>query len=862
MSNQDRKTALCAQSIPAQLTGIDFVQIKDKDVQNTLQVFFIVEPDDLASPLVDGGSLPVALTAVELSAISIDSQSSGQQIEVSSATWIEENSCTTDSGAEKRIALEINVSEPGGFELHRLTLNFEQLDRFFKSTIFSFKQACPSDLDCATESECPEQPRKNVNIDYLARDFWSFRSALIDFASQYYPEWEEKIEADQAMMILEVMAAIGDEFAYTQDRYALEAYLSTATQTQNIINHARLVDYQVNRGKSAETTLIIGATGTPQYTRIRDDNSSIEPDTVYALKESVGKIPFQVIEKTWVHPRWNQAEIHMPDPGEPCLELGATEAYLKLSPPTAGELPPDVAFSSAADFWVGRRIILRSGIGVSDEPNRSWLVVVTDVEAYEDPLILDPGTGLPTVLTRVAWSKEQALPFQMPFSSAYAYLNCVDVIAGETIKEYFRIGSVETITQKYNSSLNDFELAQLVDLEPAVERLGACVESRGLILRYGLAGSIDKGLAWSLKDKSNISEPVISIIEVEPDATDPERLKYKPFAGSLNWQFIESILNANSESSIFTVEHGYWGEVTRYQKPSGDVVHYDYAGNDGFSIRFGDGAFGRLPNEGAILQVTYLTAPGTKANLSSDAITLLASPSDGIISMDYAEWVTNPFSINSAEKAESIESIKQNAPEAYQHLPLRAVKLDDYQEILERDKRIQKAKASSRWTGSWATDFVAVDPMDTTSLSDEIKHDVDETLDCIRQAGRSVCHMPAVYLPVDIKVEVCAKSDFQNSKVIRSIQSALTNRNDPNSFFHPNNFSFGEPLIRSQLEASIQTVDGVKGIENIKIRKKGESDFKDFKESLYVAANEIIQVNNNPEHPEAGHVSINAHGGG
>lgn len=862
MSNQDRKTALCAQSIPAQLTGIDFVRVKDKDIQTTLQVFFIVEPDDLSVPLVDSGSLPVALTALERDAIEIYSQSSGQHIEVSSANWLEEDSCTTDSGADTRIVLEINVSEPGGFELYRLTLNFEQLDRFFNSSIFSFKQACPTGLDCSIETECPAEAIKNVNVDYLARDFWSYRSSLIDFASQYYPEWEEKIEADQAMMILEVMAALGDEFAYTQDRHAMEAYLSTATQTQNVINHARLVDYEVGRGQPATTTVIVGAIGSPQYTRIRNDSSSLEPDTVYAVKESIGTIPFQLIERNWLHPRWNQAQVHMPDPGEPCLEIGATEAYLKLSPPVDSELPPDVAFSSAEDFWVGRRMILRSGVDIPDEPKRSWMVVITEVEPYEDPLILDPDTGLPTVLTRVAWSKGDALPFQMPYSSAYAYLNCVDVIAGQTVKEYFRIGSTQTITEKYSSTLNDFELAQLADLPPAVERLGACVEHRGLILRYGLVDSLSEGIAWSASKQGQISEPLISITEVEPDASNPERLQYQPFSGSLNWQYVDSVLNAHSESAIYTVEHGYWGEIKRYQKPSGDVVHYDYVSNEGFSVRFGDGTFGRLPNEGAILQVTYLTAPGTNANLSSDSITFLASPTDDSISMDYAEWVTNPFSINSATEAESIESIIGNAPEAYKHLPLRAVKLEDYQEILERDKRVQKARATSRWTGSWATDFVSVDPLDTTFMSEELRNDINDTLDCIRQAGKAVCHKPATYLPVDLKVEVCAKSEFQNAKVIRAIQSALTDRNNVNAFFHPNNFSFGDPLIRSQLEAAIQSVDGVKGIEKIQIRKRGERNFKTFDASLYVAAHEIIQINNNPEHPETGHVSINAHGGG
>ena len=36
-----------------------------------------------------------------------------------------------------------------------------------------------------------------------------------------------------AVMLLEIWAALGDELAYTQDRYAREAYLGTATQRRS-----------------------------------------------------------------------------------------------------------------------------------------------------------------------------------------------------------------------------------------------------------------------------------------------------------------------------------------------------------------------------------------------------------------------------------------------------------------------------------------------------------------------------------------------------------------------------------------------------------------------------------------------------
>ena len=75
-------------------------------------------------------------------------------------------------------------------------------------------------------------------IDYLARDFWSYRKALLDFASLRYPDWTDRLEADSGIMMAELMSALGDEMAYYQDRVAREAYLETATQRRSIRKHA------------------------------------------------------------------------------------------------------------------------------------------------------------------------------------------------------------------------------------------------------------------------------------------------------------------------------------------------------------------------------------------------------------------------------------------------------------------------------------------------------------------------------------------------------------------------------------------------------------------------------------------------
>ena len=62
-------------------------------------------------------------------------------------------------------------------------------------------------------------------IDYLAKDFLSFRQALLDFSALRYPEWQERSEADFGVMFLEALSALADDLSYTQDRVAAEATL-------------------------------------------------------------------------------------------------------------------------------------------------------------------------------------------------------------------------------------------------------------------------------------------------------------------------------------------------------------------------------------------------------------------------------------------------------------------------------------------------------------------------------------------------------------------------------------------------------------------------------------------------------------
>jgi hypothetical protein len=98
--------------------------------------------------------------------------------------------------------------------------------------------------------------------------------------------------------------------------------------------------------------------------------------------------------------------------------------------------------------------------------------------------------------------------------------------------------------------------------------------------------------------------------------------------------------------------------------------------------------------------------------------------------------------------------------------------------------------------------------------------------------------------------------------MIRRITRRLTKGDADQAYFHPDNFSFGTPLIRSDLEAAVQCVPGVRGIETIEVRRRGWHDFLPMPPRVEAAPHQILQLANDPARPEKGFVEVSVHGGG
>ena len=107
---------------------------------------------------------------------------------------------------------------------------------------------------------------KTTNIDYLNKDFDSFKSTLIEYAKTYFPNtYKDFNETSPGMMLIEMSAYVGDVLSFYIDQQYKEMMLPLAEERRNIINMANMLGYKVKPSIPAyveiTATQTVGTTG-------------------------------------------------------------------------------------------------------------------------------------------------------------------------------------------------------------------------------------------------------------------------------------------------------------------------------------------------------------------------------------------------------------------------------------------------------------------------------------------------------------------------------------------------------------------------------------------------------------------------
>jgi len=812
IQSKDRLGTLKASS----LNGIDFVEVATAD-QKTLIVHFVNKVTVNGTVQADKSGSPPAVSIT-----------GGERITDVPVHPIND---ATDWGtdAQGNPTLTLTVDEPGDFSYYTLTLNSKALDDYFKQAVFSFKTRCPSTLDCADKPQpCPEETGDLPPIDYLAKDFLSFRQALSDFSALRYPEWQERSEADFGVMFMEALSSLGDDLSYLQDRFAAESTLDTATQRRSVVRHARLVDYEPSPATSARAMVQVD---------VAAGILSLDAGkfSLYAKTPDGGQIAFEIGEglidpntglpqkkQYEVNPLWNRGtaspqgiQPYWWDDSQRCLKAGSTQMWV------AGH---------GLQFFDGQLLLIESDGPTAADAKVRDIVRVKRVDGvvYETT---DPLFGNPPV-TMLEWYADTALANNHDLTQSRVIGNLVPATQGTRWVETFMIPPCDPKAP-----------CAIWRAGYSVSNADGTPPSGSDQYLYTLQNPNLSWLAQAVADTSPLPEVVLTEIFQSGQSTD--------------WTWRRQLLQAPRFETAYTLDPVRYVRINSTADP---YAMYEYDSGDGYSIRFGGGDFGIAPQPKASFQVSYRTANGAAGNVVADSIS----------GVDPASFTTivaasNPFPATGGADAETDEQVRRRAPFAFRAKQYRAVRPDDYSRAAETLPWVLRAGATFRWTGSWLTGFVTADPEGTERITLAQNLELIQLLNRYRLAGYEVYAPSPRYVGLDLQIQVCALPDAYRGQVEAAILDALTATklaNGKSGFFYVDRFTFGTPLERSDLEAAVQACLGVRGVLSVRYRRRGLiPNYIDMPDSVEVGSDEIIRVDNDPNFPERGSIKISVGGG-
>jgi Baseplate J-like protein len=295
---------------------------------------------------------------------------------------------------------------------------------------FYFKVECPPFFDCKPQPpDCPPDLPAPPAIRYLAKDYASFRTIILDRLSQLLPAWGATSEADLGIALAELIAYVGDRLSYKQDAVATEAFIETARSRVSLRRHALLVDYHIHDGCNARVWMQLHVnlpvdlkTGTRFFTSAPAIPTPLAGNERAALDG--GMIIFESMQNAQLFPEHDEMSFYTWGEADCCLPKGATEATL---------------LGTFDKLQVGDVLIFQEMVGpqtnnTADADMRHRCAVrLTNVAARDaagntlvDPLF-ENGTGnpitsaaqQPTPVTEIEWSTDDALPFPVCISSKY-----------------------------------------------------------------------------------------------------------------------------------------------------------------------------------------------------------------------------------------------------------------------------------------------------------------------------------------------------------------------------------------------------------------------------------------------------------
>jgi Baseplate J-like protein len=744
--------------------------------------------------------------------------------------------------------LTVEVEEAGDFSPYTLRLVTGPLDDRPPSDIdallsqieFSFKVNCDATFDCKPERACVVEAPLEPQIDYLAKDYSSFRRLMLDRLAVLVPNWRDRNAADLGIALVELLAYVGDYLSYFQDAVATEAYLGTARRRVSVRRHARLVDYPMHDGSNArgwidvklKPTAAIPDPGVllPEGTKLLTARPGFGPviDSLELERAlGAGGEVFETMHPAQLFRAHKQIDFYAWGAEECCLPKGATSATLR------GNLP---------NLHAGQILLLEELVGpetgnrADADPSHRHAVRLIDVAAGSDPLggaFDEPATTNAVDVTEIHWHDDDALPFPLCISAKteLGYIAQVSCARGNIV------------LADHGLSVGPEQLGPVpaaAIFEPPLD-VDRCADH----LRRPIPPRF----------RPQLAERPLTQAAPHGDRTRADDDPSRPATAATRWDVSEARPQIGLEANGIPWEaHPHLlgaGPATL-----GFVVEVEADGST--ALRFGDDRHGRRPEEGLEFDASYRVGNGTSGNVGAGAIAHVVTADTQI------EAVTNRLPAVGGLDPESSEHARQSAPSAFR-TQQRAVTPDDYGEVATRFRTVQRAAANLRWTGSWRTMLVSADRFGGRKVDERFRHELLEHLDRFRMAGQDVDVGTPRFVSLEVELFVCVDHEHFRGDVERAIRRLFGSGTLPDgrrALFHPDNFTFGQPVYLSPLYEAAQSVPGVESVEIRKFRRQGIA-LTDAVDSgiLLFGTLEIPRLDQDPNFPEHGKLTLSFGGG-
>jgi hypothetical protein len=663
-------------------------------------------------------------------------------------------------------------------------------------------------------------------IDFLAKDYASFRRLMLDHLSQLVPDWREQSPADLGQALVEALAYAADYLSYYQDAVATEAYLGTARLRRSVRRHVRPLEYYLQEGCNARAWVQIQVSDPqradekvklflPVHTQLLTKLPGIDApvigsgEAVYQQALQDKAAVFETMHHIYLMSHHNQIPI-VSLGKEVCLARGSTHAYLQYD-------------------WNNY-----------ERPERLKVGDVLVLEERRDPHtgIVPPGYRHPVRLTRITpgeseagpwiqieWAAADALPFDLciaPLDAgspaprpSVALGNIVLVDHGRRIDEEL---PVVQPGERYRPPLHYPDLTFAVPYDSHAAREQSAYQALQYHSYEAFAWIRLRQYTAQVAPRKKGEPHLLQRVEKQDTLAFGGMEVDQIMVMQHHWTLQRDLLNSGPFDRDFQVEM------------EEDRRAY---------LRFGFEGIGKLPEPGDRFVATYRTGTGSRGNVGAETIAHVVErdrPLERLV-----QEVSNPLPAHGGCDPQEIQSARLHAPYAFRDRR-GCVTPADYARRISQHPAVLHAVAHARWNGNRRTVVICVQRLSGKPVDEAFQHELHEFIEPFRLMGWDVEIQSPVYVSVRVKLKIILDPRVAASLVQEGLSKTFSEQAWPDGevgFFYPDRFGFGQSIHQSQAVARAMRVPGVRRV-TVELFRRADSELD--VEEIPIESREIIRL--------------------